>query len=79
MISSAFISRCPIRYILKKSSFIKMAAQHFQVPQAKSEIKYGLINLTQNTCDLKSGNPRGRVRQWWILVTVARVELMSGT
>lgn len=45
MISSAFISRCPTRYILKKSFFMKMDAQHFQVPQAKCEINYLQILL----------------------------------
>lgn len=45
MISSAFISRCPTRYILKKSYFMKMDAQNFQVPQAKSEINYIQILL----------------------------------
>lgn len=57
---------------------MEMDAQHFQVPHAKSEINY-LKNLAQSTCDLKSGNPGGRVWQGWILVTVARVEVMCGT
>lgn len=38
MVSSALISRCRARHIFTKSYFMKMDAQHFQVPQAKNKI-----------------------------------------
>lgn len=40
MISSALISRCPTRRIFRKSYFMKMNGQHFQVPRAKNKISY---------------------------------------
>lgn len=40
VISSASISTCPTRHIFTKSYLMKMDAQHFQVPQAKSKITY---------------------------------------